>query len=244
MSISPYYYLPALALFHNEINFQILTLTEFCSVCVTSILRFTTLNVSTSHKDIMWQSIGSSMWTVIEYNLGITTACLPALRRPLAAVFPALLGRSSRNWDSNPTIQRGNTINSFSTDDSTRRFYRSSIHAVGYPEDLDDKMTQPSRDERYRSGLRTETYDFTTDGRRSSDRSHEDILREFPLWENGIMKTTETEVRVEGDSVVGSSDAGQEDEEKKAFPRYVFDPIPWRPLPRKSQNEPDPPKFR
>jgi hypothetical protein len=192
----------------------------------------------------MWQSIGSSMWTVIEYNLGITTACLPALRRPLATIFPTLLGRGSRNWDSNPTIQRENMTNSFSTDDSTRRFYRSSLHAVGYPEHLDDKMTQPSRDERYRSGLRTETYDFTTDGRRSSDRSHEDILREFPLWENGIMKTTETEVHVEGDSVVGSSDDGQGDEEKTAFPRYVFDPVPWRPLPRKSQSQPDPPKFR
>lgn len=190
----------------------------------------------------MWQSIGSSMWTVIEYNLGITTACLPALRRPLASIFPALLGRGSRNWDSNPTVKRGNTISSVSTDDSRRRFYRSSLHAVGRPEHLDDQMTEKSRDERYRSGLRTETYDFTTDGRRSSE-FQEDILREFPLWENGIMKTTETEVRVEGDSIVGSSDAGQGDEENVAFPRYVFDPVSWRPLPRKHEGHPDPPQF-
>lgn len=217
-------------------------LTRIHSVCVTSILRFTTLNVSTSHKDIMWQSIGSSMWTVIEYNLGITTACLPALRRPIASIFPALLGRGSRNWDSSPTMQRGNTVNSISTEDSTRRIYRSSLHAVGRPEDLNEKMTHASRDERYRSGLRTETYDFTTDGRRSSE-FQEDILREFPLWENGIMKTVETEVRVEGDSVVGSSDAGHGDEEKPAFPRYVFDPVSWRPLPRKSHDQPDPPQF-
>ena len=192
----------------------------------------------------MWQSIGSSMWTVIEYNLGITTACLPALRRPLAALFPAILGRTSHSWGSHTTAQRNNTDDSFSTDNSAGRFYRSSVHAVGHPDHLDDKMTQISRDQRYRSGMRTETYDFTTDGRRSSDRSHEDILRDFPLWENGIMKTTETEVHIEGDSIVGSSDAGHGDEEKTAFPRYVFDPVSWRPLPRKSQDQPDPPYFR
>ncbi|KEF57064.1 uncharacterized protein A1O9_07254 [Exophiala aquamarina CBS 119918] len=213
-------------------------------VCVTSILRFTTLNVSTSHKDIMWQSIGSSMWTVIEYNLGITAACLPALRRPLARLFPALLGRTSHSWDSNPTVERNNTNNSFSTDSSARRFQRSSVHAVGHPDHLNDKMSQISRDERYRSGMRTETYDFTTDGRRSSDRSHEDILRGFPLWENGIMKTIENDIHIERDSVIISSDAGDGDEAKTAVSRFVFDPVAWRPLPKKSQDRPDPPHFR
>jgi hypothetical protein len=63
------------------------------SVCVTSILRVTTLNVATAQTDIMWESIGSSMWTVIESNLGIIVACMPALRRPVMMFFPLLLGK-------------------------------------------------------------------------------------------------------------------------------------------------------
>ncbi|KXL44239.1 MAG: hypothetical protein FE78DRAFT_120685, partial [Acidomyces sp. 'richmondensis'] len=59
-------------------------------VCVTSILRITTLNLATSHTDTMWQSINSSMWTIIESNLGIICASMPALKRPLSALFPWL----------------------------------------------------------------------------------------------------------------------------------------------------------
>ncbi|RHZ62446.1 putative plasma membrane protein Pth11-like [Aspergillus thermomutatus] len=61
--------------------------------CITSILRITTLNVATNHLDTTWNSIGSSMWTVIESNLGIICACLPALRRPLSFFFPRLFSR-------------------------------------------------------------------------------------------------------------------------------------------------------
>ncbi|THC99528.1 hypothetical protein EYZ11_000988 [Aspergillus tanneri] len=66
-------------------------------VCITSILRITTLDIATSHLDITWNSIGSSMWTVIESNLGIICACLPALRRPLAFVCPRLFGKLDRS---------------------------------------------------------------------------------------------------------------------------------------------------
>ncbi|KAH1544943.1 hypothetical protein KXV92_003685 [Aspergillus fumigatus] len=61
--------------------------------CITSVLRITTLNVATNHLDTTWNSIGSSMWTVIESNLGIVCACLPALRRPLSFFFPRLFSR-------------------------------------------------------------------------------------------------------------------------------------------------------
>lgn len=33
------------------------------------------------------------MWTVIESNLGIIVACMPALRRPIRTFFPTLLGK-------------------------------------------------------------------------------------------------------------------------------------------------------
>lgn len=66
------------------------------SVCITSVLRITTLDIATSYLDITWNSIDSSKWTVIESNLGIICACLPALRRPLASLFPRLFGKFSR----------------------------------------------------------------------------------------------------------------------------------------------------
>jgi len=69
-------------------NLYILT-----SVCVTSILRITTLNIATSHKDTTWNSIASSMWTVIESNLGIICASMPALKRPISILFPSLFAR-------------------------------------------------------------------------------------------------------------------------------------------------------
>jgi hypothetical protein len=68
-------------------------LTPHYSVCVTSILRITTLNIATSHKDTMWNSIPSSMWTVIESNLGIICASMPALKRPISVIFPSLFAR-------------------------------------------------------------------------------------------------------------------------------------------------------
>ncbi|KAK2774617.1 hypothetical protein FQN53_003551 [Emmonsiellopsis sp. PD_33] len=37
--------------------------------------------------------IGSSMWTVIESNLGIICACLPALARPISRISPTILGK-------------------------------------------------------------------------------------------------------------------------------------------------------
>ncbi|EAW13620.1 putative plasma membrane protein Pth11-like [Aspergillus clavatus NRRL 1] len=88
--------------------------------CITSILRITTLNLATNHLDTTWNSIGSSMWTVIESNLGIICACLPALRRPLSFLFPrffsrlnkssvapASRGNSSRPLDSTPKKVEG-----------------------------------------------------------------------------------------------------------------------------------------
>ncbi|KLJ10831.1 hypothetical protein EMPG_09845 [Blastomyces silverae] len=65
-------------------------------VCVTSILRITTLDIAISHLDTSWTNIGSSMWTVIESNLDIICACLPPLWRPLSVAFPRVFGRFNR----------------------------------------------------------------------------------------------------------------------------------------------------
>ncbi|KAI9045068.1 uncharacterized protein KD926_010391 [Aspergillus affinis] len=73
-----------------------------------------------------WNSINSSKWTVIGSNLGIICACLPALRRPLAFLFPHLFGKFSRNAnyaaaDRQATHSRAGRPNN-SSDPSRRKF--------------------------------------------------------------------------------------------------------------------------
>ncbi|KAI9709193.1 MAG: hypothetical protein M1812_007778 [Candelaria pacifica] len=57
-------------------------------VLVTSIMRATTLDNSKA-PDVTW-TVAISIWTVIEANVGIICACLPALSKPLATLFPRL----------------------------------------------------------------------------------------------------------------------------------------------------------
>lgn len=40
--------------------------------------------------DITWNFIDRGIWTLIEANLGIVAACLPALQKPLGAILPWL----------------------------------------------------------------------------------------------------------------------------------------------------------
>ncbi|KAI9821279.1 MAG: hypothetical protein M1827_004015 [Pycnora praestabilis] len=68
--------------------FGVFTLGAF--VCVTSIVRTTTLNVSAKTPDPTWNDINSTTWTVVEANVGIVCACLPILKQPLQAIFPRI----------------------------------------------------------------------------------------------------------------------------------------------------------
>ena len=65
------------------------------SVCVTSVLRMTTLDTSSKSLDQTWGNLNSTIWTTIEANTGIICACLPMLKTPLAALFPKLFPRGS-----------------------------------------------------------------------------------------------------------------------------------------------------
>ncbi|MCJ1429694.1 hypothetical protein MMC29_007609 [Sticta canariensis] len=62
-------------------------------VCVTSILRMTTLKAGSKSKDSTYGTYVSTIWTTIEANTGIICACLPMLRSPLSRVFPRLFMR-------------------------------------------------------------------------------------------------------------------------------------------------------
>lgn len=65
------------------------------SVCVTSILRMTTLDNSSRARDQTYGTLTSTVWTAIEANTGIICACLPMLKSPLATLFPRLFPRGS-----------------------------------------------------------------------------------------------------------------------------------------------------
>ncbi|KAJ9617141.1 hypothetical protein H2200_000862 [Cladophialophora chaetospira] len=164
-------------------------------VCITSILRFTTLNIATAHTDVMWQSIPSSMWTVIEYNLGIIAASIPALRRPLAEMFPRLLGRIGGtsadrlpgNQGSYPT-RAPSTISTAST--KTSRFSSS------YRGQEDHSFSQvDEKDERYRSGLRTTFYDGSDHDIEKALEASDDRVATRDFQTPKIVKTVEVDVR-------------------------------------------------
>ncbi|KAL2126829.1 hypothetical protein VTI74DRAFT_175 [Chaetomium olivicolor] len=62
-------------------------------VTVTSILRVTSVQNSLKNRqDQTYNFIERGMWTLIEANLGIISACLPVLKHPLGLLFPRLFG--------------------------------------------------------------------------------------------------------------------------------------------------------
>lgn len=65
------------------------------SVCITSILRMTTLKTGSKATDQTYGTLNSTIWTTIEANTGIICASLPMLKGPLAAIFPGLFPRGS-----------------------------------------------------------------------------------------------------------------------------------------------------
>ncbi|KAA6408501.1 MAG: integral membrane [Lasallia pustulata] len=64
-------------------------------VCVTSVLRMTTLNPASKSADQTYGTLISTTWTTIEAGTGIICACLPMLKAPLTLIFPRLLLNSS-----------------------------------------------------------------------------------------------------------------------------------------------------
>ncbi|PNP56596.1 hypothetical protein THARTR1_03292 [Trichoderma harzianum] len=71
-------------------------------VTVTSILRATSVKNSLANKaDTTWNFIERGIWTLIEANAGIIGACLPALRQPLARIFPRFFESTMKNSNHN-----------------------------------------------------------------------------------------------------------------------------------------------
>ncbi|KAF4467253.1 integral membrane [Fusarium albosuccineum] len=67
-------------------------------VTITSILRTTSVQNSLKNKeDITYNFIERGMWTLIEANLGIISACLPVLHRPMGKLFPRIFGSTKKS---------------------------------------------------------------------------------------------------------------------------------------------------
>ncbi|EAU37567.1 predicted protein [Aspergillus terreus NIH2624] len=66
-------------------------------VCVTSIIRTTTLAESAESTDPTSGPIPATIWSVIEANVGIICACLPVYKQPLQYLLPKLFGNSQQN---------------------------------------------------------------------------------------------------------------------------------------------------
>ncbi|KMU85945.1 integral membrane protein [Coccidioides immitis H538.4] len=80
------------------------------SVCITSILRMTTLKVSSEAADQSYGTLISTMWTTIEANAGIICACLPMLRIPLTRLEMALRASFRKEEPAQaPQVQSGST---------------------------------------------------------------------------------------------------------------------------------------
>ncbi|KAJ5963864.1 uncharacterized protein N7479_003740 [Penicillium vulpinum] len=63
-------------------------------VCVTTIIRITTLVQSANDTDPTSGPIPATIWSVVEANTGIICTCLPVFRHPLQFLFPRLFNSS------------------------------------------------------------------------------------------------------------------------------------------------------
>ncbi|KAH8689164.1 putative plasma membrane protein Pth11-like protein [Talaromyces proteolyticus] len=140
-------------------------------VCITSILRLSSLNIATSHHDITWNSISSSIWTIIESNLGIICACLPALQPIISGIFPcirmATYNRSYRSYNYGT-----NRYNS-------RQGY--NLHGSRIENDRWNELQEPERPtSQIMSSCRLVDDDVVAEGHN-----------------NNIVKTTQLQIRVE-----------------------------------------------
>ena len=132
---------------------------SFISVTITSILRTTSVSNSLANKsDITYNFIQRGMWTLIECNLGIISACLPVLRQPLARFFPRMFGSTKGasgyvDADDSRNPRRGYNLSKVSASGTPQqRFWKdtkSKPHHVVSVQDVeasrDDRLSDEQR---------------------------------------------------------------------------------------------------
>ena len=121
-------------------------------VFATSILRFTTLKLSSHARDSNAGTLTSTMWTTIEANCAIVCACLPMVRTPLQKIWPKFFP-NSRAYGTGTTARHTGTNSGVHTDHKhnlDRCLSRTSYH-------------RPTSSQRAMADLRGETVVTATD---------------------------------------------------------------------------------
>ncbi|UKZ66655.1 uncharacterized protein TrAtP1_007826 [Trichoderma atroviride] len=153
-------------------------------VTVTSIMRATTLNFSTTSPDTTFD-IASTLWTIIEENVAIICACLPMCRIVLAFLFPQTFGTNIPS--------KGSTGASGALGSESRNKY-------GY-----ERSTSPSRRQSWKpyTGPGGDNITRSVAAHQSDDTSEEFILTSVQRHgssddqDGAIRKTTKYEVSYE-----------------------------------------------
>ncbi|KAF4547742.1 Hypothetical protein D9617_36g062800 [Elsinoe fawcettii] len=100
-------------------------------VVLTSILRVVAVKASTANKaDITWAFVPRATWTLVEVNIAIVCACLPALRKPLLSLVSSQRFFSMTNESQEELSGKSNTIGSGIQLETARfsRGYHDSYH--------------------------------------------------------------------------------------------------------------------
>ncbi|WEW58663.1 hypothetical protein PRK78_004131 [Emydomyces testavorans] len=168
--------IPVVIMLHSPIKTKIAVSSVFAVgifVCVTSVLRFTTLNLATSHLDTPWTNIGSSMWTVIEANLGIICACMPALWRPLRCFLPWLSShlKSSKYGTSQSIVGQPQTLG------RTRQVSVGPKDVNGYWTEIGSTDEQLSRDYGLHATVKAERRAHWNDSGSCEDEGDKNVIR-------------------------------------------------------------------
>ncbi|KAK3297937.1 uncharacterized protein B0H64DRAFT_423839 [Chaetomium fimeti] len=73
-------------------------------VTIAAILRTTSVpNSPENREDPTYYFVNRGVWTLLEANLGIISACLPILKHPLTRLFPRLFGTTNTDTNTNTT---------------------------------------------------------------------------------------------------------------------------------------------
>ncbi|CAI4212806.1 unnamed protein product [Parascedosporium putredinis] len=138
-------------------------------VTVTSVLRATTLNFSTTSPDTTYD-IASTLWTMIEMHVAIVCACLPMCKLPLTYVFPKVF--SAVSGSSAPSDGRSNPHS-----DSSRGGAGSGSHSRHEWSGYTSKKEQLSK-----GGLHLASVSTTT---RTGDDTSEEYMLETVARSHG-----------------------------------------------------------
>lgn len=136
----------------------------------TTIARTTTLAASANNKDATWGPIPATVWSVIEPNVGIIAACLPALRRPFSFLVRPFIRDSQMPRDSKEYSSRGRSSGARSND---RMGHMDDPHRVGSAMRLADRKRDIES-----SGTDKKVADYDLNSSWIRNSSEEDYMRD------------------------------------------------------------------